>query len=107
MHGRGVRLPVALGIAIAAAGAATLALRPRRGLIQPAPARPEAYFSPAQLERIHAYAGPQRALALGGLVLTGATLALVALRPPRAVRRALERSEARPLLGAAAAGAAI
>jgi STE24 endopeptidase len=107
MHGRGVRLPVALGIAIAAAGAATLALRPRSGLIRPAPARAEAYFSPAQLDRIHAYAGPQRALALGGLVLSGAALVVVALRPPRGMRRALERAEARPLLGSAAAGAAI
>ena len=87
MQSRGVRLPVAVGVAIAAAGAATLALRPRSGLIEPAPARAEAYFSPAELDRIHAYVGPQRALAIGGLVLSGAALVIVAMRPPRALRR--------------------
>jgi STE24 endopeptidase len=69
--------------------------------------KPQAYFSPAELDRIHAYAGPQRALALGGLALTGATLAFVALRPPRRVRRALERAAARPRLGSLATGAGI
>ena len=103
MHGRGVRLPVALGIAIAAAGAATLALRPRGGLIQPAPARAEAYFSPAELDRIHAYVGPQRALAIGGLVLSGAALVVVAVRPPRVLRRPYARRR----LATAATGAGL
>jgi STE24 endopeptidase len=107
MHGRRIRLPVALGVAVVAAGAATLALRPRSGLIQPAPAEAQAYFSPAQLDRIHDYAGPQRALAIGSLVLSGAALAFVALRPPRGVRRALERAGRRPLAGSAAAGAVL
>jgi STE24 endopeptidase len=97
MHGRGVRLPVALGIAIAAAGAATLALRPRSGLIQAAPARAEAYFS------IHAYVGPQRALAIGGLVLTGAALVVVAVRPPGVLRRSYSRRR----LATAATGAGL
>src|SRR2546430_16552024 len=100
MHDRGIRLPVALGVAVVAAGAATLALRPRSGLIQPAPVKAQAYFSAAELDRIHDYVGPQRALAIGGLVLTGATLAFVALRPPRRVRRSLERAAARPRPGA-------
>jgi STE24 endopeptidase len=103
MHGRGVRLPVAVGVAIAAAAAATLALRPRSGLIEPAPARPEAYFSPAELDRIHAYVGPQRALAIGGLVLSGAALVVVAMRPPRALRR----DYARRRLATAATGAGL
>jgi Zn-dependent protease with chaperone function len=103
MHGRGVRLPVALGIATAAAGAATLALRPRSGLIAPAPARAEAYFSPAELDRIHDYVGPQRALAIGGLVLTGAALVVVAMRPPRP----LLRDYARRRLATAATGAGL
>src|SRR2546423_4474312 len=88
MHDRGIRLPVALGVAVVAAGAATLALRPRSGLIQPAPVRATAYFSPAELDRIHSYAGPQRALALGSLGPTAAPLALLAFRPPRRPRRA-------------------
>jgi STE24 endopeptidase len=108
MHGRGVRLPVALGVTVVAAGAATLALRPRSGLIQPAPVRATAYFSPAQLDRIHDYAGPQRALALGSLALSGAAIALMALRPPRRARRALERLDGRrPRLATAATGVAI
>jgi STE24 endopeptidase len=108
MHGRGIRLPVALGVTVVAAGAATLALRPRSGLIQPAPVRATAYFSPAELDRIHAYAGPQRALALGGLALSGAALVLMALRPPRRPRRALERlAGRRPRLATATTGAAI
>src|SRR3989442_1533031 len=105
MHGRDLRLPVAVGVAVVAASAATLALRPRSGLIHPAPARPQAYFSPAELDRIHAYVGPQRALGLGGLALTGATLVLLAWRPRRPLRRALERAGARPLVGSAPPGA--
>src|SRR3954447_15150776 len=103
MQSRGVRLPVAVGIAIAAAGAATLALRPRSGLIEPAPARPEAYFSPAELDRIHAYVGPQRALAIGGVFLTGAALVVVAVRPPRLLRRTYSRRR----LATAATGAGL
>ncbi|MEA2375760.1 MAG: endopeptidase, partial [Thermoleophilaceae bacterium] len=107
MHGRDIRLPVAVGVAVLAAGVATVVLRPRSGLIQSAPARATAYFSPGELDRIHAYVGPQRALGLGGLALTGGALVLLALRPPRPVRRALERASARPLLGSAAAGAGL
>src|SRR5918911_1667735 len=103
MHGRGIRLPVALGVTVVAAGAATLVLRPRGGLIQPAPARAEAYFSPAELDRIHAYVGPQRALAIGGLVLSGAALVVVAMRPPRALRRTYGRRR----LATAATGAGL
>src|SRR2546429_8675989 len=82
MHDRGIRLPVALGVAVVAAGAATLALRPRSGLIQPAPVKAQAYFSAAELDRIHDYVGPQRALAIGGVVVTGGAPALVAPPPP-------------------------
>ena len=100
-------LPVAVAIAVVAAAAATLALRPRSGLIEPAPASEQAYFSQSELDRIRGYSRPQRALGLGGLALTGGVLAFVAVRPPRWVRRALERAGARPLLGGAAAGAAL
>jgi STE24 endopeptidase len=107
MRGHRVGLPVAVAIAVVAAGAATLAIRPRSGLIEPAPASEQAYFSASELDRIHDYSRPQRALGLGGLALTGGVLALVAVRPPRRARRALERAGARPVLGAAAAGAAL
>src|SRR3954467_14915976 len=102
-----VGLPLAVGIAVAAAGGATFALRPRAELIQPAPVAATDYFSASQLDRIHDYTGTQRLLGLGGLALSTGTLALIALRPPRRVRRALERGRRRPILGAAAAGGAL
>src|SRR5918995_6133028 len=101
-----VGLPLAVGIAVVAAGAATFVLRPRNGLVQPAPVAAEAYFSPSELDRAEEYRGPQRALALGGLAVEGVTLALLAFRPPRRLRRALERGSRRPIVAAAAAGAA-
>src|SRR4051794_18033697 len=107
MEAHRVGLPVAVGIAVLAAGAATFALRPRSELIQPAPVAATDYFSASQLDRIHDYTGTQRLLGLGGLALSTGTLAFVALRPPRRVRRALERGAARPILGAAATGGAL
>ena len=89
------------------AGAATLLIRPRSGLIESAPASEQAYFSQSELDRSRDYSGPQRALGLAGLAVTGGAIALIALRPPRRVRRALERAGARPILGAAATGAAL
>jgi STE24 endopeptidase len=105
MEAHRLGLPLAVGIAVVAAGAATLVLRPRHGLIHPAPVAAEAYFSPSELDRAHDYAGPQRLLGLGGLAIEAGTLAVLALRPPRRLRRALERGRARPILAAAAAGA--
>ena len=104
MEGHRSRLPLALLAAVVAAGAATWLLRPRSGLIDPAPVEATAYFSKAQLERAHDFRDTQRLLGLGGLALTGGTLTLLALRPPRRLLSPLER---RPLLGGAAAGASI
>jgi STE24 endopeptidase len=101
------RLPLALVVAAIAAGGATLLLRPRTGVVEPAPASARDYFTPGQLERARRFRGPQRALALGSLAVEGAVLVLLVVRPPRALRRALERAGARPLTGAAAAGAAL
>ena len=94
-------------VAVVAAGTATLILRPRGGLIESTAVRTEAYFSPAQLERADAFREPQRLLGLAGMLAGGATLAVIALRPPRRVRRLLELAERRPLRGAALAGAGI
>src|SRR3954469_15564691 len=107
MEAHRVGLPLAVGIAVVTAGAATFALRPRSELIDPAPVAATDYFSASQLDRIHDYRGPQRWLGLGDLVVSGGTLALIALRPPRRLRRALERGKARPILAAAAAGGAL
>jgi STE24 endopeptidase len=107
MEAHRVGLPLAVGIAVVAAGAATFALRPRSELIEPAPVAATDYFSASQLDRIHEYRDPQRWLGIGGLVLSTGTLALVAVRPPRRVRRALERGARRPILAAAATGGAL
>jgi STE24 endopeptidase len=104
MDGHRSRLPLAILVAVAAAGAATLILRPRSGLIEPAAVDTTAYFSPEQLERARDFRNPQRLLGLGGLALSGGTLALLALRPPR---RLLDPLARRPVLGGAAAGAGI
>jgi STE24 endopeptidase len=94
-------------VAVLAAGAATIVLRPRGGLIDPAAVDPTAYFSAAELERAADFRDLQRILGLAGTALAGVTVALIALRPPRRVRRALERANRRPLLGGAAVGAGI
>src|SRR5256885_2728946 len=107
MEAHRVGLPLAVGIAVVAAGAATVALRPRSELIEPAPVAATDYFSASQLDRIHDYRDVQRLLGIGGLVVSGGALALIALRPPRRLRRALERGAGRPILAAAAAGAAL
>jgi STE24 endopeptidase len=103
MERRRVRLPLAIVVAGVAAAAATLILRPRSGLIEPATVDVKAYFSPEQLRRAADFTHTQRLLGLAGLAISGGTLALIALRPPRA----LDRLGRRPLLGAAAAGAGI
>ena len=90
-----------------AAGAATLILRPRSGLIEPAAVDPKAYFSAADLERAADFRGLQRVIGLGSLVVSAGTLAVLALRPPLPVRVLLDRAGARPLLGAAAVGAGL
>jgi STE24 endopeptidase len=101
------RLPLAIAVAVVAAGAATLVLRPRNGLLDAAPVAATDYFSARELDRAEDYRGPQRLLGIAGLVVSAGTLAFVAIRPPRRVRRALERAGRRPLLGAAAAGASL
>ncbi len=94
-------------LTVAAAGAATLILRPRSGLIEPAAIDPEAYFSAAQLDRASDFRGVQRLIGLGTLVVSAGTLAVLALRRPAWVERLVRRAGARPLIGAAAVAAGI
>jgi Zn-dependent protease with chaperone function len=98
------RLPLAIAVAVAAAAAATLLLRPRSGLIEPAPVDLKQYFTAAQLQRAEDFRSLQRVLGLAGLGVGLGTLGVLVWRPPR---RVLARLEARPLLGGAAAGAGI
>jgi Zn-dependent protease with chaperone function len=106
MRAHAYRLPVAILAAALAAGGATLLLRPRSGVVQPAAASATDYFTSSQLQKAHDFRAPQRVLALGSLALEGAVLVWIVVRPPRAVRRALERANARPVRGAAVVGAA-
>jgi STE24 endopeptidase len=101
------RLPLAIAVTVVAAGAATLLLRPRDGLIEPAAVNATAYFSAAELERAGDFRDLQQILALAGTALAGLTVAVVALRPPRPLRGAIERARRRPLLGAAGLAAGI
>ena len=98
------RLPLAIVVAVAAAGAATFLLRPRTGLIEPAAVDVQGYFTALQLERAEDFRTVQRLLGVGGLVVGTGTLALLAWRPPR---RVFDRLARRPVLGGAAAGAGI
>jgi STE24 endopeptidase len=97
------RLPVAVVVAVAAAAAATFLLRPR-GVIEPVPVEAQQYFTASQLDRAEDFRSVQRLLGLAGLGIGLGTLALLAWRQPRGLVARLER---RPLLGGAAAGAAI
>jgi STE24 endopeptidase len=98
------RLPLAIVVAVAAAGAATFLLRPRSGLIEPAAVDVQGYFTAFQLDRAEDYRSVQRLLAVGSLIVGTGTLALLAWRPPR---RLFDRLARRPILGGAVAGAGI
>ena len=93
--------------ASAAAGVATLALRPRSGLIEPAPVGARDYFSSDEIDRARAYQRPQRALGLAAMALDGAALGLLVFRPPPRLQSALATAEHRPLAGAAGVGAGL
>jgi len=99
-----LRLPLAILVAVAAAGAATFLLRPRSGTIEPAAVDVQGYFTAFQLERAEDFRSVQRLLGVGGLVVGTTTVALLAWRPPR---RVFDRLARRPVLGGAAAGAGI
>jgi STE24 endopeptidase len=96
-------IPLAVAAAVAAAQVAVVALRPREGVIEPAPVAARSYFSEAELARARDFRGPQAALGWGILAVEVGVLALLVARPPRrltAVRR-------RPVLAAGLAGAAL
>ncbi|HZB05942.1 MAG TPA: M48 family metallopeptidase [Thermoleophilaceae bacterium] len=98
------RLPLAIVVSVAAAAVATFLLRPRSGLIEPAPVEVEQYFTAFQLDRADDFRGLQRVLGLAGLGVGVAALAILAWRPPG---RLIARVQDRPLLGGAAVGAGI
>ncbi|MEO6496160.1 MAG: M48 family metalloprotease [Solirubrobacteraceae bacterium] len=87
---------LALLVALAAAEAAVLLLRPRAGLISPLPVDAGDFFTPAQVDRARDFRNPQ--LALYGAILLVEAGALVFL-----IRRGATRLPRSPL----AAGAAV
>jgi STE24 endopeptidase len=100
---RRLRLPIALVAAVVAAEAAVLLLRPREGVIDPAPVSARSYFSPAQLDRARDYSRPQLALFGASVLVEGAVLVLLVRRPPARLRGPFRR----PIVAGAAAGAAL
>ena len=98
------RLPIAFVVAVAAAAVATFVLRPRSGLIEPAPVEAQQYFTASQLDRAEDFRGLQRLLGLAGLGIGIGTVALLAWRPPERLLGSLGR---RPFLGGAATAAGI
>jgi STE24 endopeptidase len=97
-------LPLAVGLAAVAAGAAMLALRPREGQIVPAEVEPRAYFSDEEQARARHFRGPQRVLTLTNVAVSAAALTLIVLRPPRRVRDALAHGPPYRTAAATAAG---
>jgi len=94
---------VAIVAAVVVAELAVVLLRPRSGLIEPAPVRSASYFSASQLDRARDYRRPQVAIYGGVLVVQLGLLALIVARPPRRLRGPFKR----PLVAGAAAGAAL
>jgi STE24 endopeptidase len=89
------------------AEAAVWLLGPRDRPPDPVPVAESEYFSPAELDRAHDFRGPQPLLLFVGLALEAGVLVAVAYGRPARLRRGLERMASRPLLGGAAAGAAV
>jgi len=97
------RLPLAVVTAVLVAEGAVLLLRPRDGVIEPAPVNARSYFSEHELARARDFRRPQLALAGGQLAIELAVLVLLVLRPPTRLRTPFRR----PLVAGALAGGAL
>jgi STE24 endopeptidase len=94
---------MAVVAALVVAEAAVLLLRPRDGVIDPAPVQLSSYFSTAEIERARDFRRPQLALFGGTLLVEVGLLAALVARPPRRLRGPMRR----PVLVAAVAGAGL
>jgi Zn-dependent protease with chaperone function len=97
------RVGVAVVTALAVAEAAVLLLRPRDGVIAPAPVDPRSYFTPDEIDRARGYRRGQLVLFVTGLAVDGALMTWLVRRPPRRLRGPFGR----PVLSAAGAAAAL
>jgi STE24 endopeptidase len=104
---RALRVGAAAAAMVLVAEGAVWLLRPGERPIQPAQVSEHGYFTAAQIERGRAYSDGQLWLLLAAVGAEGAVLVSLGLGRPRFVRRRLERLEARPIAGAAAAGAGL
>jgi STE24 endopeptidase len=100
---RRLRVPLAVLSALVVAQAAALLLRPRDGVIAPAPVDAASYFSAQQLDRARDFRRPQLALYGGTLLVQAGLLIWLVRRPPR---RLAGRAR-RPIVVAAVAGAGL
>lgn len=97
------RLPIALVTVVVVAEAAVLLLRPRGGVIDPAPVSVRSYFSGQELVRARDFRGPQLALFAGQVAAELGVLVWLVRRPPGRLRGPFRR----PPVAGAAAGAAL
>ncbi len=102
-----MRVGTAAVAMVLVAEAAVWLLRPRERPIEPVPVSESDYFTSAQIDRGRAYGEGQLWLLLGAVGAQGAVLVTLALGRPAIVRRGLQGLEARPVIGAAAAGAGV
>ncbi len=107
MNRAGLRLAVAVGAAVVVAELAVVLLRPREGIIEPAPVRAQSYFSDSEIEHARDYRRPQLALYGATLAAELGLLALLVVRPPARLRGGRAGPYSRPLLAAAAGGAVL
>lgn len=108
--GPGVTAVTVVAIAIGAAAVAELAvvlLAPDDVGPDPVPVDPSRWFDPAETAAAEDYRNGQLILFVIGFAVELGALTALALGRPRPARRLLDRLAARPVLGAAAAGAAI
>jgi STE24 endopeptidase len=98
-----LRVTAAVVASLVVAEAAVLLLRPRNGVISPAPVDATSYFSPAEIDRARDFRRPQLALYGATLAVDAALLVLLVRRPPRR----LVRPRRHAVVAAAGAGAAL
>ncbi|MGI8512218.1 MAG: M48 family metalloprotease [Solirubrobacteraceae bacterium] len=96
-------LPIALVAAVVVAEAAVFLMRPRDGVVDPAPVGIRSYFSAAEVERARDYRRPNLALYGATLLVQGGLLILLVRRSPRRLRGPFRR----PVLAGAAGGAVL